>query len=270
MRSGDRGFSNTKMFGTLLRFHRERAGLTQEALGRRLGFSKSQVAMVERGERPPKGDFVPNADEVTGAQGALLAVAKDLHVNRMPSWFEEYADEEAKAVAISWYENHLVPGLLQTEAYARAVFNCHCPPLDDEEIDARVAIRLERQQVFHRKPAPIMSFVLELITLSRPLGGSQVLKEQLHHVLDIAQLRNVEIQVMPPTRETHAGLNGPMILLETAERRQLAYIEGQSGSFFVEEQPGLGNVFARYGILRAQALSPEDSAKLIEQVADTL
>ncbi|GAA0489349.1 helix-turn-helix transcriptional regulator [Streptomyces olivaceiscleroticus] len=267
MHSRENGSGNSKAFGALLRFHRERAGLTQEALARRLGFSKSQVAMVERGERPPKGDFATNADEATGAQGALLAVAAELHVNRMPHWFEEYADEEAKAVAISWYENHLVPGLLQTEAYARAVFNCHCPPLDDEEIDARVATRLERQRVFHRKPAPIVSFVLELIALSRPLGGSEVLLEQLHHLLDIARLRNVEVQVMPPDRQTHASLSGPMILLDTDERRQLAYVEGPGGSFFVSEQPSLGDLFARYGILRAQALSPEESTKLIEQVA---
>ncbi len=270
MHTSKRGFGNAKMFGSLLRFYRERASMTQEVLGRHIGFSKSQVAMVERGERPPKDRFVPNADEVLGAQGALLAVAKELKASHLPSWFQEYAEEEEKAAVVHWYENHLVPGLLQTEAYARAVFNCHCPPLDDEEIEGRVTNRLERQQLFERRPAPVISFVLEQIALTRPIGGSQVLKEQLHHVLYIARLRNVEIQVMPPDRETHAALNGPMILLDTAERRQLAYIEGQSGSYFVAEQPDLSDLFARYGILRAQALSPEDSAKLIEQVAGTL
>ncbi|WP_093800344.1 helix-turn-helix transcriptional regulator [Streptomyces sp. Wb2n-11] len=258
------------MFGSLLRFYRERAGISQEALSLRIGFSKSQVAMVERGERPPKDRFVPSADEVLGAQGALLAIAKELKASHFPSWFQEYAEEEAKAAVVHWYENHLVPGLLQTEAYARAVFNCHCPPLDDEEVGDRVMTRLERQKLFERRPAPVVSFVLEQIALTRPIGGSHVLKEQLHHVLSIARLRNVEIQIMPPDRETHAALNGPMILLDTAERRQLAYIEGQNGSFFVDEQPHLGDLFARYGILRAQALSPEESAKLIEQVADTL
>ncbi|WP_345044535.1 helix-turn-helix transcriptional regulator [Streptomyces sannanensis] len=257
VRSGERGSGNAKMFGSLLRFYRERAEISQEALSKHLGFSKSQVAMVERGERPPKGSFVSVADEVLGAQGALLAAAKELRVSHLPSWFAEYKDEEATAVAVHWYENHVIPGLLQTEAYARAVFNCHCPPLDDEDVEARVATRLGRQQLLHRrKPAPVVSFVREQIALTRPLGGRPVLKEQLHHVLDIACLRNVEIQVMPPERQTHAGLNGPMALLETTERRPLGYIEGQSGGFFVTEQPELGDLFARYGILRAQALSP--------------
>ncbi|MEU6115955.1 helix-turn-helix transcriptional regulator [Streptomyces sp. NPDC047117] len=258
------------MFGALLRFYREKAELTQEALGRRIGFSKSQVAMVERGDRPPKGTFAPLADDTLAAGGALLAAAEHLHVSRMPSWFEEFAEEEARALALYSYENHLIPGQLQTDGYARAVFNCHCPPLDDEEIEARVATRLARQELLHRKPAPITSFVLEEIALTRPLGGPQVLREQLHHMLDIAQLRNVEIQVMPPDRQTHASLSGPMVLLETAEHRQLVYIEGAGGSFFVSEQPDLGNLFARYGILRAQARTPEESMKLIEQVAEDL
>ncbi|MFG2344888.1 Scr1 family TA system antitoxin-like transcriptional regulator [Streptomyces phaeochromogenes] len=83
-------------------------------------------------------------------------------------------------------------------------------------------------------------------------------------------LRAVEIQVVPSDRETHSGLNGPMILLETEARRQLAYVEGQDGGYFVSEQPSLGDLFGRYGILRAQALAPEESAKLIEQVAHEL
>ncbi|MEU7486718.1 helix-turn-helix transcriptional regulator [Streptomyces sp. NPDC042319] len=258
------------MFGAMLRFYREQAGLTQEALGRRIEFSKSQVAMVERGDRPPKGQFVPKADEVLDARGALLAAAAELHVSRMPYWFAEFAEEEATCLALHSYQNHVMPGQLQTEAYARVVFGCHCPPMGDEEIEAQVATRLARQKLFHRRPAAIISFIVEQSALCRPLGGPAVLKEQLHHMLDIGQLRNVEIQVMPSSRRTHAGLDGPMVLLDTAERRQLAYVEGQNGSFFISEQPGLGDMSARYGILRAQALSPEDSAQLIEQVAKEL
>ncbi|MFE6184921.1 helix-turn-helix domain-containing protein [Streptomyces sp. NPDC056465] len=258
------------MFGALLRFYRERSGLSQEALGTKIGFSKSQVAMVERGARPPKGDFVPRADEALGAQGALLAAGATLRFSHLPAWTEEYTEQEAVAVALHWYENHVIPGLLQTAAYARSVFGCHCPPLEDDEIDARVQVRLARQTLLRRRPAPVVSFVLELITLTRPIGGEDVLKEQLNHVLDVSRLRNVEVQVMPPDRRTHSALNGPMVLLENPARDQLAYVEGQSGGFFVTEQPELSDLFARYGILRAQALSPEESAKLIGQVAAAL
>jgi len=266
--SGERG---SESFGALLRFHRERAGMTQEGLGGHVGYSKSQVAMVERGERSPKGKLVEIADQVFGAQGALVVVAeKEFRKGGLPPWTEDYLAEEKKASALHVYQNHVIPGSLQTEAYARAIYNCHCPALDDDEIDQRVAARLERQQLFQRKPMPLMSYVLEESTLTRPLGGSAALEEQLHHILLIGRLRNVQVQVMPHNREAHAGLNGPMILLETAERRQLAYVEGPSGGYFVSEQPDLGDLFARYGILRAQALNPDESAELIEEVAEKL
>jgi transcriptional regulator with XRE-family HTH domain len=267
--SGERG---SESFGALLRFFRERAGMTQEGLGKHVGYSKSQVAMVERGERSPKGKLVEIADEVLGAQGALLVLAeKEFGSGGLRPWTEDYLAEEKKATALHVYQTHLIPGSLQTEAYARAVCTCNrCPTLDDDEIERRVASRWERQQLFHRKPTPSISYVLEETTLTRPLGGEAALKEQLHHILAVGELRHVEIQVMPHNRETHAGLNGPMILLETAERHQLAYVEGPSGGYFISEQPDLGDLFGKYGILRAQALDPDESAKLIEKVAQEL
>ncbi|MEV7341646.1 helix-turn-helix transcriptional regulator [Streptomyces sp. NPDC093544] len=258
------------MFGSLLRFFRERAGVTQEALAKYVGYSKSQVAMVERGERPPKGQLVQIADEKLGAQGALLTAARELKASRFPSWFEDYAELEAQAVTINMYANHVIPGMLQTEAYARAIFNTHCPPFEDDEVEARVIARLDRQHILRRKPLPLVGFVLDEHTFTRPIGGREALKEQLEHLLEVGKQRNVEIQVMPHDREVHAGLNGPMILLETAERQPLAYVEGPGGGYFVDQHPNLGDLFAQYGILRAQALNPDESAKLIDKVAGEL
>ncbi|WP_328362504.1 helix-turn-helix domain-containing protein [Streptomyces sp. NBC_00445] len=267
MHASEQGSGNLEMFGSLLRFFRERAGMTQEGLGKYVGYSKSQVAMVERGERPPKGKLVEIADEVLGAQGALLAAGRKLKTSRFPSWFEDYADLEAKATAIYMYANHVIPGLLQTEAYARATFEVHRPSLDDDEIEARLAARLDRQRVLERKPAPVVAFVLEEHILRRPLGGEQVLKDQLSHILAIDQRRHIEIQVMPTDRQIHAGLDGPMILLEADDPDRIAYVEGPNNGYFVSQQPDLGQMFARYGILRAQALNPEESAKLISELA---
>ncbi|MFF8832403.1 helix-turn-helix domain-containing protein [Streptomyces sp. NPDC015131] len=260
-----------KAFGRLLRFYRERAKVSQERLGRETGYSKSQVAMIERGKRRPRGNFAELADELLCAQGALLEVAQEVTASGVPAWFEDYLEEESTAAGIHSYENHLIPGLLQTEAYARAVFACASPPYEDDELEAMVAARLARHRLFHRKPAPLIRFVLEMVALRRPIGGRKVLRENLLHILDIGRLRNVEIQVMPEDRHTHAGLSGPFVLLETAKRQsQLVYVEGLSGRYFLSEQPELGDAFARYGTLRAQALNPEDSATLIEQVATEL
>ncbi|THA72693.1 XRE family transcriptional regulator [Streptomyces sp. A0958] len=258
------------MFGALLRHYRELAGLSQEGLGSRIGFSKSQVAMVERGQRPPKGDFIPAADAAVGANGALIAAAVKLQFSRVASWFEPFAEEEAKAVARYEYESHVIPGLLQTEAHARAVFSQACPPLDDDEIERLVAGRLARQALLIRKPLPDISFVLEVSALNRPIGGRDVHRAQLQHILEVSRLRHVHIQLMSPRRESHSGLGGSFVLLETDDRRRLGYMEVQGRNFLASEQPYLGDLFATYGMLRTQALGPEESRELIKQMAEGL
>ncbi|MFJ6440919.1 DUF5753 domain-containing protein [Streptomyces sp. NPDC091649] len=163
-----------------------------------------------------------------------------------------------------------MPGLLQTEAYARAVFTSRYPNYDDEEIEEKVAARLARQKLLSRRPLPDISFVLEMIVLTRPIGGRRVMKAQLRHLAEAARLRHVRIQLMDPYREDHAALDGPFVLLETDNRRQLAYIEGQGGSFFVTEHPQLGNLFGKYGVTRAQAYTPERTLETIEKMAEEL
>ncbi|WP_412075973.1 helix-turn-helix domain-containing protein [Streptomyces sp. col6] len=270
MHSSSTGGGTAEMFGVLLRHYREMAGLSQEGLGTRIGFSKSQVAMVERGQRPPKGEFVRQADAVLGANGALTAAAGQLKFSRVATWFEPFAEEEAKAVARYEYECHVVPGLLQTEAHARAVFGQACPPLDDDAIERLVDGRLARQTLLTRKPPPEISFVLEPSALMRPIGGRAVHRAQLQHILEVSKLRHVHIQVMSSQRETHSGLSGSFVLLETDDRRRLAYLEVQDRNFLVSEQPHLGDLFAKYGRLRTQAHGLEESRELIEQMAEGL
>ncbi|WP_370414270.1 helix-turn-helix domain-containing protein [Streptomyces fradiae] len=266
-----KGSGAAKAFGRLLRFYRERAKVSMERLGAETSYSKSQVAMIERGERKAKGDFVAISDAFLGAQGALLEVAEEVTASGVAAWFEDYLEEEKKAAGIHWYENHLVPGLLQTPDYARAVFESAVPAMDADEIEPSITARIERQALFFRTPSPVVTFVLEKAALTKPLGGKGVLRKCLAYVRECADLRNVRIQVMPEDRETHAGLNGPFILLETENRKsQLVYVEGQGGRYFLSEQPDVGDTFARYSELRAQALTPEDSARLIEQVARSL
>ncbi|MEU8095493.1 helix-turn-helix domain-containing protein [Streptomyces rubiginosohelvolus] len=275
MHSSDQPESTAEMFGLLLRHFRVLAGLSQDQLGKRIGYSKSQVAMVERGARPPTDVFVQRADEVLRAQGALLVAApkppkQTERRNPLPGWFTPFAEEEAKATVRHAYETHVMPGLLQTEAYARAVLAGQYPTFDDDEIEEKLASRLARQSLLSRKPVPDISFVLEMTALTRPIGGRRVRKAQLLHLASLAQLRHVQIQLMPEDVENHPALDGPFVLLENAERQRMAYIEGQGGSFFVTEHPALGNLFGKYGLLRAQAYTPDRSQEKIEKMAEEL
>ncbi|AEW94896.1 MULTISPECIES: helix-turn-helix domain-containing protein [Streptomycetaceae] len=266
----NQGSSNLRMFGSCVRYLRLRAGLSLEQLGALTNYSKSLVAAIETGDRMPSEAFILKAGKVFGAEDLLMEMAQHLSRETYPKWFLEFLELEKKARALHTYENHVIPGLLQTEEYMRAVFSAHCPALDDKQIEERVAGRLARHVIFDRRPAPVLSFVLEMATILRPIGGLAVQRAQLKRLLEVSEQRNVEIQLMRLERDTHAGLNGPFVLLETDDRRNLAYVEGQHGSRVFEDPEIVSDLTARYGIIRAQASSPEESRRLIEQVAKEL
>ncbi|MFD4238901.1 DUF5753 domain-containing protein [Streptomyces sp. NPDC058542] len=125
------------------------------------------------------------------------------------------------------YQSQLIPGLLQTEAYARFIFGCNYPPLEDEEIEKRVAERLGRQKILERRPRPILHFILEESILHAQLGDPEVMREQLLHLRRCMDLPFVTLQIMPRNTLRHAGLAGPLVLLETPDHDGLAYIDGQ-------------------------------------------
>ncbi|MFE2429703.1 Scr1 family TA system antitoxin-like transcriptional regulator [Streptomyces sp. NPDC059373] len=257
-------------FGLMLGHYRGLKGLTQAELGQRMGYSESQVASVEQGRRLALPDFVAKAEEVLGARDALFKLAKTISADGLPAFFANFAAIEAEAVTLYSYENHAIPGLLQTEAYARAVIGAYCPPLDDDEIERRVQARVGRQAALTRKPPLIAGFVLDEVALRHPIGGRMVQKNQLLRLLECGSMRNVQIQVMPTEVEEHPGMDGPFVLVEGVDRRDLAYIEVQEVSVLLADPTEVSVLKARYGIIRAQALTPRDSADLIRKLAEEL
>ncbi|NBM15867.1 helix-turn-helix domain-containing protein [Streptomyces sp. GC420] len=244
---------------------REAAGLTQAELGARVGYGEAQVASVEQGRRIPKPEMIDAVDAAVGGGGVLAAMKGEVARARYPSFFREAARLEAEAVEFHAYANQAVPGLLQTEAYARAVFAMWRPLLSDETIEERVTARMARQEIFARRPAPLLSFVIEEVVLHRPLGGASVLRAQLEQILRVGRARNVEIQVMPTSRTDHAGTGGPITLIETPVHR-CAYVEVQEDSRLYTDRKQVRALEARYGIIRAQALTPSESLAHIEKV----
>lgn len=260
-----------KSFGSVLRAFRERAGLTQEGLALLIDYSLHQVASIERGRRFPSPDFVNRAEEALQADGILRAAARPLSRKKaIPQWFEQWAELETEAIALHAYECRVLPGLLQCESYARAVLQSRMPPLTDEEIGSKTAARLERSRMLAEKPNAAFSFVVEQAVLERRTGGREVTRAQLGHLLSVARLRNVEMQIMPTVQEQHAGLAGPMYLAETAHADCYGYFEGQGGSVFLSDRKAVGVLYQRYGKLRAQALRRSDSVSLLERMRGDL
>lgn len=260
-----------KQFGAVLKAFRERAEMTQEALARRVQFSPATVASIEQGRRLPPPRFIERAEEVLDAFGALKASAR--YLARHPglaAWFRQWAQLEERAISMGTYECRMIPGLLQTETYARTLFGSLVPPLDDEQIEAQLTARLERQKLLRERPNTTFSFILEEGLFVRSTGGMSVTRELVEHVSECAKLRNLEIQIMPLVQEVHAGLGGPMQLLETPENRWFGYSEGQRSGQVISDPKEVSVLQRRYATMRSQALSPTESVSLLKQMRGAL
>lgn len=253
-------------FGRQLKLLRTRAGMERAEFGKRVGYSGETVASIEQGRRIPQAQFIDKADEVLGAGGVLTALKEELGRAQYPAYFRDAARLEARATGLNLYAVYAVPGLLQTEDYARAIFQMQRPLLPDEVIEQRLEARLARQEVFSRRPAPLMSFVIEEAVLRRPLGGREVMRQALEQILLTGQLRHVEVQVMPTDREDNAALGGPFTLIDTDKGQRIAYAEVQDDSRLYTEVTKVRELEARYGILRSQALTPSESSAFIEKL----
>ncbi|MCQ4042068.1 helix-turn-helix domain-containing protein [Streptantibioticus rubrisoli] len=271
MAAKDEGSDSMRMFGAISKALRTAAGISQEALGEHVGYSKSLVQGVESGTRMPSQRYVELADPFLDANGTLLAAAAHLSRERFPSWFIDYLEAEKTALSLWVYDTQVINGLLQTEEYARAVFSARCPALEEEDIEARVQARLERQSLLTRKKPPcMMSFVMEEWLLYRRIGGLDAHRGQLEHLLELSERRNVSIQIMPTVCESHAGFNGPMHLLETPAHQWLVYVEGQKVGVMIDDPDQVSELYQRYAMIRSQALAPGDSVKLIEKLLGEL
>lgn len=260
-----------KSFGAIVKVFRDRAGLSQDELGRQVQYSSYMVSSIEQGRRLPPPDFVEKAEEALDAFGVLRAAAQ--HVGRQPGlakWFREWARLEKEAVNLCTYECRLVPGLIQTEAYARAVFDNRLPPLTDNQLESQVTARVERQRLLGERPSTAFSFIIEESVIMRRLGGVETTREQFEHLLECGKLRNVEIQIVPADREEHACLDGPVALLEAASNRWLGYSEGQKNGRLICDAKEVSNLQMRYAKMRSQALSHGDSTSLLQRMRGAL
>ncbi|MEV4191177.1 helix-turn-helix domain-containing protein [Streptomyces toxytricini] len=260
-----------KMVGAQVAVLRIRKNLTQRQLGRAVGLEEESIASIEQGRRALLPDVAEQMDRVLDSGGVLAAgVARLPPVDRVPEWAEEYMRCEAEAVALSWYDNQVVPGLLQPVSYIQAVFASRIPAYREDEIEALTADRLARQQILHRKTPPTTSFVIWEPAVRHRLGGHEVYEELLRHLITCTELPDVSIQVMPLDQPKHAGLDGPFTLLETPDHQHLGYSESQRGSQLISDGGEVSIMARRYAMLRTQALNTEQTRGLLDRLLGEL
>ncbi|MET9220801.1 helix-turn-helix transcriptional regulator [Streptomyces sp. NPDC003300] len=253
--------------GALLALFRIAAGYTQAELATLIIVSESKLASIEQGRRPLVPTLAQELDRLLETKGALeVAVAHLPEVDVFPEWAAEYMDYEREAVTLCFYANQVLPGLLQTEEYARAVFRSRVPVLGEDEIELQVAGRVDRQDILQRKDPPSASFIIWEPVLHDRLGGDEVYRNQLRHLRDSADIPGVALQIMPLGRTTHASLDGPFVLIETPHHEHLAYAETQRGSQLVHDPNEVSILARKYAMLRTQALNSEETKGLLDRL----
>ncbi|MFC8064949.1 helix-turn-helix domain-containing protein [Streptomyces sp. NPDC057293] len=252
--------------GRQLKLRREAAGMRAADFAVAVGYGEDLVYKVEGGKRIPRLDYLDTADRVLDAGGLISAMKEDVRRVRYPKKVRDLAQMEARAVELQLYDPLNVHGLLQTPEYARGLLLMRRPAYSADEVERFIAARVARKAVFDRDPVPELSFVLEEWTLRRPLGGRANLRGQLEHLLEIGQSRTVELQVMPMDREEHAGLAGGIEVLKFQDGSMVGRSPVVAFGRPVSDPRQLRILELRYGIIRAQAFTPRESAAFIERL----
>lgn len=262
----DWGVAVIATVGRQLKLRREAVGMRAAEFGEAVGYGEDMVYKVEGGKRIPRQEYLNRADAVLGAGGLISATWEDVKRVRYPKKVRELARLEGQAVEIGVYVGLSLHGLLQTPEHARAIFDAGQPAYSPEEMERLVAARMARKSIFERTPAPALSFVQEEAALRRPVGGTMVWRQQLEHLLEVSQLRNVTLQVMPMNSEAHPGLSGKIEVLKFPDGSAVGRSDGAYNGRPTTDPKELRILELRYGTIRAQALTPRESRAFIEQL----
>jgi transcriptional regulator with XRE-family HTH domain len=257
-----------RRFAENLKVMRELAGLSRDELGAQINFSGSVIASIEALHRAPTVEQGRRLDEAFKVKGFFENDAKKIRGQSYPEPFRDYAEEEARADALYNCEHSLIPGLLQTEDYARAVFGTR-PNTTAAEIERLVAARLARQEILTRQdpPPPIVWILMDEQVLYRPVGGPEVMYGQLMHVAEVSLLPNVSVGVIPHTAGGHTGLLGSCHMAERDRRPIIVNLDDLADGRPSEDPMILNRVGLRFKSLQMEAHSPRVSRDMIARVA---
>jgi transcriptional regulator with XRE-family HTH domain len=266
VREGDIG--GLALFASELVAARTKRNMTQEALSEALNYSGSLVAMIETGRRAPSRDFALACDRYFDTSGTFARLQENSRSTPLPTWFKPWAEIEAAAAQLRLFEHSIIPGLLQTESYARAILAGE-PNTTPEEIAERVTARTSRQAILNRDQPPVVLAVIDESALRRQVGSAKTMCEQVTHLADMAGRAGVTIQVVPLSVGAHCGLAGAFAIAAEADGSpRAAYIDGITEGYIGETPPVLAEVCAAFDALRSEALPRGASLDLIRRTAD--
>jgi len=263
----DQSGSGLALFAEELQAARVRAGLSQDELAAKVVYSASLVGMIEGCRRVPSLDFATRCDDVFGTPGTFERLQRHARTTPLPSWFRPWAQVEAVATQLRLFEPSVVPGLLQTEDYARAVL-AEQPAIQDDELADAVAARLARQVALARSDSPLVWALLDEAVLHRQVGNAKIMAGQLRYLARMAEQPNITIQIVPLATGAHCGLAGAFAVADVAGAGEVAYLDTVTDGYIAEGASVVARVILTFNALRSEALPRRTSLDLIMKRAE--
>jgi len=258
--------SAIEAFASELRSWRQQLGLSQVDFADKIAYSPSLVSGVETLAKTPTLDFAQRCDQATGAPGTFVRLQELIAREAYPAWFAPVVEFEREAVRIHSWDVGVIPGLVQTEDYARAVIKAGRPQDNEDSIERLVAARIERQEVLTNDDPPMLWCVLSESALRQMVGGFYVMAGQLDKLISVSSKNGIVIQVLPFTANDYAGGDGSIAVFEFAEAPTVCYTECYGGGRIVEAHDEVADLMTVVSMLRASALSPAESRKLMREI----
>ncbi|MGC5032986.1 helix-turn-helix domain-containing protein [Micromonospora sp. DT229] len=256
------GEQSVDLIRVQLRKQRALAGMNQEEFGKRTNYSASTVSAVETGTRPVDLPYARRADEILETGGLFESLLRTAQQDGQPAWFMPWLKAERAAKQLRYFNPTLIPGLFQTENYARAVlrFDDTCP---EQEIEQQVAARLERQEILHRERPPQVFAVIDEAALRRT---NAIMAEQLAHLLRMTELPHVHIHIIPARTGLHVGLDGPLLLAMLPDGTWIGHLDSQLGGEAADTDEKVIKLLSKWEGVRTVALPEDLSIDLIKEV----
>lgn len=256
-------------FARQLRAWRTKKGWSQVELGDKIGYSDALISGIENGHKTPTADFAARCDDVFDTPGTFTELQELIAREAWPSFYAPALEFEVRAVRIHGWSPIVVPGLLQTEDYARCVISAGQPFLSLEELAQKVKERLDRQQIFHQAIGrPQLWEVIPEGALRHVIGSPQIMRDQLDKLTEVAESPGVVLQVLPFSAYGHPGTNGPLRIFDFAKEPSIAYTECDGGGMLVENFELMTELTTKMNLIRAAACPPHESLSLLRQIRD--
>lgn len=260
-------------FAAQLKRLREANGWSQESLGKRIGYSGEMISKVETGRNDPSPEFARTLDAAfPSMHGMFTGLIDEAEKSNSvyPSWFQSWVDAEKRCTVLRWWEPLLVPGLLQTGGYARALFDAwRAVDGDSEKVETDIALRLARQEIFERPVPPSFGAVIDESVLYHRIGNPKVMQDQLYHLADMSERPRITVQILPADVGAHVGLLGAFAVATFAEDGSvIAYLESPDEGTTIKDPDRVERIVVSYDALRDEAFSARASRDLIRKVAE--